>query len=122
MFGFLRSSFVPGLILLGVCACSLFAIKYHVQLLNKNLKGINAEILETKKNIHVLKAELTYLSKPEKIKKISDEKLDLVYASKSQVISQSKFKNLVNSKLEEKRIKEINERKKQTKTDQEGGT
>jgi cell division protein FtsL len=107
MQGLLRSSFIPGLFILCVCACFLFTVKYQVQQLNKHLKTISEKIVETKKDIHILKAELTYLGKPEKLKKIIGDKLNLVTPSKNQIMSESKFKQLIAVKIEEAREEEV---------------
>jgi cell division protein FtsL len=87
MIWFLRSAFIPGLIMLGISAAFLFAIKYTVQNLRTELKNINYKILSERENIHVLNAEISYLTNPKRIKSLTDEKLSLRAPKREQIIS-----------------------------------
>lgn len=111
MYSFFKNSLVPGLVILCICAAGLFTIKYRVQLLNKELKKNSDEIVAAKKDIHILKAELTYLGKPEKLKKVMHNKLDMVVPSKDQIINEDKFKQLLLIKAHEQNIRDAQHKK-----------
>ncbi len=64
----------------------LFGIKYNVRQESKRLSRIENEIEKTINNIRVLKAELTYLMRPEYIQQLSDKYLGLTPISKSHII------------------------------------
>lgn len=49
----------------------LFQLKYQVQGLEQKLARINRQILENEEAIHVLKAEWSYLNRPERIDALS---------------------------------------------------
>lgn len=91
----LRSSFIPGLIVLTIAASFLFVIKHEVQSLNRNLKQINSQILLEKENIHVLNAELAYLANPKRIKKLVGEKLNLQIPKAGQIVSLDDLPGLI---------------------------
>jgi cell division protein FtsL len=91
----LRSSFIPGLIVLAISASFLFIIKHKVQNLDRNLKQINAQILMEKENIHVLNAELAYLTNPKRIKKLANEKLHLQIPKAEQIVSLEELPQLI---------------------------
>ena len=91
----LRSSFVPGLIVLTIAASFLFVIKHKVQNLNRDVKQINSQILLEKENIHVLNAELAYLTNPKRIKKLVGEKLNLQIPKAEQIVSLDDLPRLI---------------------------
>ena len=67
----------------------LFQIKYKVQNLRKDLTEIQRQILQEKEEIHVLKAEWTYLNQPDRLKRLADQYLKL---KPMQVIQMQKLK------------------------------
>lgn len=72
-----------------VSAAFLFIIKHKVYDLRKELKAVNNQILKEKENIHVLKAEYTYLSSPKRIRKLSNTHLDLQTVKPEQIIDRN---------------------------------
>lgn len=92
MYHVIKSSFIPGLIILAICAVFLFTIKYKVQILNKELNNINSQILTEKENIHVLQAEYAYLTSHKRIQKLADQHLNLQTPKPHQIIEFEKFK------------------------------
>lgn len=74
-------------ILLCVCVVVLFGIKYNVRQKSKRLNHIEDSIRQALESIHILKAELAYLTRPEYIKNLSDKYLDLEQISKKHLIS-----------------------------------
>lgn len=82
----LKVSIFPYLLILLVCAAFLFTIKYKVQNLNKDVKAVNSRILSEKENIHILKAEYTYLTNPKRIKKLVDQHLNLQTIKPEQIV------------------------------------
>ncbi len=103
----MRSSLIPGLLLLAASASALFTIKFNVQQVRNKLKEVKLNIVEEKKSMHVLNAELTYLSRPDSIKKIADQKLQLSIIKKEQSISRDTFNKIIQQKYQEKLAKEL---------------
>ncbi len=85
----LKSSITTYLFILAISAAFLFAIKHKVQVLNKQLNEINTKIISEKENIHILKAEYTYLTNPKRIKKLVDSNLALQTIKPDQIIEPS---------------------------------
>lgn len=56
----------------------LFHVKYEVQRLETELHQLNSEILKEQRLIHVLKAEWSYLNRPERLSALARRHLDLV--------------------------------------------
>jgi cell division protein FtsL len=89
MFKLLKSSITTYLFILAISAAFLFAIKHKVQNLNKELNEINSKIVSEKENIHILKAEYTYLTNPKRIKKLIDSNLALQTVKPDQIVEPS---------------------------------
>ena len=66
---------------------ALFFIKIKMQNLSQELKNIEFSIQNEKENIHILKAELTYLSKPQQIESLAARYLDLQLIKPDQIVS-----------------------------------
>ncbi len=88
----LKSSVTTYLVILAVSAAFLFAIKHKVQMLSKELKELNQKIISEKENIHILKAEYTYLTNPKRIKKLIDSNLALQTIKPNQIIEPQEIK------------------------------
>jgi cell division protein FtsL len=95
MLGFLQHIYLPGVLLLAICSGFLFGLKHKVQILAHDLKELNAQILNEKELIHLLNAELTYLSSPKRIQKLADEHLSMQLIKKDQVLSEIALSNLL---------------------------
>ncbi len=106
MLKLLKSSVTTYLLILAISAAFLFAIKHKVQMLSKELKEINTKIISEKENIHILKAEYTYLTNPKRIKKLVDSNLALQTVKPDQIVEPLELhppvKTVVNSQAEEK--------------------
>ena len=89
MIKLLKSSITTYLFILAISAAFLFAIKHKVQNLNKELNEINSKIVAEKENIHILKAEYTYLTNPKRIKKLIDSNLALQTVKPDQIVEPS---------------------------------
>ena len=63
----------------------LFHVKYQVQKLEDQLTKLNRDIVREQDQIHVLKAEWTYLNRPERIEELSKKFLDLAAPKPSQM-------------------------------------
>lgn len=57
--------------LASVASIALFNITFKVEKLQDELHALNRQILEEQKDVHVLQAEWTYLSRPERIEALS---------------------------------------------------
>jgi cell division protein FtsL len=58
-------------------ALVLFSIKYQVQELNDNLSGVNRQIVAEQRALHILHAEWSHLTDPERLATLSRNHLDL---------------------------------------------
>lgn len=61
--------------LAGMASVALFHITFEVERLQDNLNGLNKEILQEQKAVHVLQAEWGYLTRPEHIETLSQRLL-----------------------------------------------
>ena len=66
-------------------ALGLFYVKHVVANLETDLAALHKSIKSDKEEIHVLTAEWTYLSRPERIKTLSGKYLDLAPTKSTQV-------------------------------------
>jgi len=69
-----------------VVAVALFLVKYEVQRLEAQLLETTNEIARQEQEIHVLKAEWTYLNDPERLLRLSKTHLGLVHLSPKQIV------------------------------------
>ena len=65
----------------------LFHVKYQVQKLEDRLAKINRDMVREQEQIHVLRAEWTYLNRPERIEQLAKKYLDLAAPKASQMSS-----------------------------------
>jgi cell division protein FtsL len=66
-------------------ALGLFYVKHMVQNLEEDLSSLERQIKNDKEEIHVLKAEWAYLSRPERVKVLAAQNLDLQPTSSEQI-------------------------------------
>lgn len=81
----MRPAALLGIALLALSIFALFQVKYKVQNLHRDLAEIERQIAIDKKTIHVLEAEWAYLNRPERLKQLADQYLDLRYVSVAQM-------------------------------------
>ncbi|MHC0448846.1 MAG: cell division protein FtsL [Candidatus Lariskella arthropodorum] len=74
-------------LLIILCIMTLFIVKYEVQKLATRLQLIESSIQQKHEAIHMLKAELAYLSKPRSIQALVDKHLKLKLISPEQIRS-----------------------------------
>lgn len=86
----LKYSIIPYILVLILSITFLFTVKYKVQNLAREIKTLNKQIVTEKQNLHVLKAEYTYLSNPKRIKSLADVHLKLKPVKSTQVIRSPK--------------------------------
>jgi hypothetical protein len=72
-----RHTTVLFLLLAGGLATVLFSVKYQVQDLEDELGRLNREIATERRTTHVLKAEFSYLTDADRLRRLSDRFLDL---------------------------------------------
>lgn len=90
-----RITLLIGFILIAASAFGLFHIKHKVQSLKKDLLEVNREIMEDKEAIHVLEAEWTYLTRPDRIEKLAELHLNNVqYTTALQMKDYEGLKNI----------------------------
>jgi cell division protein FtsL len=58
-------------------AISLYQIKHSISKKEMEIAKINKDIIQTKSNLHILKAELSYLKRPDRIERIALTKLKM---------------------------------------------
>lgn len=90
-----KPSSLIGIFALIISSALLFEIKYSVQAINKELQKVEIQILKVKEDIHILKAEYSYVTKPEYLLKLSKKYLDL------DIVEPKKIKSVNLDKLEE---------------------
>lgn len=81
----IRPTVFLGLIILALVAFVLYEVEYKVDSLKTELNELNKQLAEDKEAIHVLKAEWSYLNRPEKIKNMSERYLSLKNTEPAQV-------------------------------------
>jgi cell division protein FtsL len=72
-------------LLAAVVGFGLFHVKYQVQTLEDRLAKLNRAIVREQEQIHVLRAEWTYLDRPERIEQLAKKYLELAPPKASQV-------------------------------------
>ena len=83
-----RSTFL-WLILAIMVGFGLFHVKYQVQDLEEELARLNAAILKEQRQIHVLRAEWSYLNTPARLEELAARHLDLGPVETAQIGSLS---------------------------------
>jgi len=68
-------------------AVAAFVIKYQVRELEDKLATIETELTQSQEAIHVLKAEWSYLNRPERLTELAQRYLDLVPMGPAQMTS-----------------------------------
>ncbi|MDC1260483.1 FtsL-like putative cell division protein [Pseudomonadota bacterium] len=58
-------------------AISLYQIKHSISKKEMEITKINKDIIQTKSNLYILKAELSYLKRPDRIERIALTKLKM---------------------------------------------
>ncbi|MEE8279091.1 MAG: hypothetical protein V3R55_00130 [Alphaproteobacteria bacterium] len=71
-----RSTFL-WLTLAAIVGFGLFHVKYKVQALEEELSHVTAATLKEQQQIHVLKAEWSYLNQPSRLEELAGRHLDL---------------------------------------------
>mgnify|MGYP003626328927 CR=1 FL=1 len=72
--------------LAGIAGFALFNISFKVEQLESDLNRLNAQVLKEQNAVHVLRAEWSYLNRPENIEHLTRKYLpDLRYPETSQV-------------------------------------
>ena len=92
MKGYLKIYFLPGMIVLALAITFLFFIKIRVQELSRNIKQLNSQILLERESIHILKAEYSYLTSPQRLKELTKKELNLQLPKNSQLMSFEQMK------------------------------
>jgi cell division protein FtsL len=83
----MRTATIFWLGLAGLLGAGLFHLKYDVQALERHLTGLNAEIVRNQESIHVLEAEWSYLSQPERLQKLAAKRLDLAAVTPAHIVT-----------------------------------
>ncbi len=69
----------------GAVAMTLFALKYEVQGLERELQMVNRQILADQEALHILNAEWSYLNRPSRLSGLVRRHLDLVEVKSEQI-------------------------------------
>lgn len=83
----MRRSTLLSLVLAILLGSAVFAVKYQVLDLERDVTKLNRDMLETREAIHVLAAEWSYLNQPDRLRRLVDEYLPLVPLAPDQVIA-----------------------------------
>lgn len=76
---------IAGLALVAVLAFGLFALKYEVRGLEASLERLEAEAETDQEAIRVLKAEWSYLNRPERLRSLATRYLPLAAVDANQI-------------------------------------
>ena len=71
----LRPTTLLWMLLLACGFFGLYTVKYRVQAIKAEVAATERQLLEEKKNLHVLEAEWSYLNRPERLARLSDKYL-----------------------------------------------
>ncbi|MFQ5958989.1 MAG: hypothetical protein ACE5LF_06430 [Alphaproteobacteria bacterium] len=71
--------------LIGAMAFGLFQVKYAVQRLEDELARLNRELLASEEAVHVLRAEWSYLNRPERLATLAARHLALAPMTAQQI-------------------------------------
>ena len=72
----------------------MFKVKYEVQELDEQLVRVNREIAADRDTIHVLKAEWSFLAKPDRIAELARRHLDLAPISTAQLATLDRIQSI----------------------------
>ncbi len=72
-------------------AITLFLITYQVQSVEKETAALNREAVAQEEAIHVLKAEWSYLNRPERLAALAERHLGLQSVAPAQLIAAKEF-------------------------------
>ncbi len=75
------------LLALGALTVGVFEVEYRTRTLRAELHHLNQQILTRQEEVHVLKAEWSYLNRPERLKELADKHLQMDYVSFDQIKS-----------------------------------
>lgn len=82
-------------LLAGAMAFLLYELKYETRQLEKKAAGIQREMDRERQSIAILRAEWSYLTRPERIETLADQLLHLRPATVDQLVTEKQFKNLL---------------------------
>lgn len=75
------------LFLSGLLSMMLFTLKYEVQTEEARLAKVNRAIQDNQESLHLLAAEWAHLNDPERLRRLSEQHLDVAVAAPHQVIT-----------------------------------
>lgn len=87
-----KKSFLLALFLLSLSLLFLLQVKHRVQNLKKDLAEITLQIGLANEEIHVLKAEWTYLNNPDRLRQLANQYLSMAEAKPIQINKISNIK------------------------------
>ncbi len=73
----IRPATIVWVVLLMAAAFGLYMVKFKVQAVKVEVAATEKHLREEKQNLHVLKAEWTYLTRPERLRELSAKYLPL---------------------------------------------
>jgi len=73
----IRRSLILWVAIAAAVSVALFVVKYEVKSLEEQYAHLNREILRTREAIHVLRAEWSYLNRPDQLAEMAQRHLDL---------------------------------------------
>lgn len=83
----LKPIIIIGLLLLCALTVSVYEVEHRVQELRKELKQTQHQIVHDKQEIHVLKAEWSYLNQPGRLRGMTKQFLEMEPVSANQVVA-----------------------------------
>lgn len=85
----MRRSLLLLLIVCSVYGWGVYQLKYRVVHLESTLNGVKRQMIAEKESIHILRAEISYVTRPEQVAKLSAKYLDLSPINVAQIYALS---------------------------------
>ena len=76
---------IAALVLTAAVSYGLYELKYEVQELERSYNDLSRQLLNEQDAVHILKAEWSYLSRPDRIQKLADRFLPLQPTKPTQI-------------------------------------
>ncbi len=101
----MRLILLSALILFGL-GTTLYQVKTSIDNRQRNLRSLELQIFNTKRNIAVLEAEWAYISRPDRVMKLSNDLLQMTPIGQDRILALDSIPMRID--MEEKGLKKVN--------------
>lgn len=102
----IRRSTLVMVVLTGAVSVAVFSVKYRVQALEEDLGRLNAEIVDDREAIEVLRAEWSHLNDPARLSRLASRYLDMAPIDSSRVNPVARLDDVLVFKAPERALAE----------------